>query len=143
MSNGVYWYVEPEVAGGLGPATIMDRSVHPPSVSLLNYEFEDWSGDVLLETFPCFVATEVVARKMEDSGFTGFGVADVLVTTSEMFVDLNPKLALPRFCWLKISGTPGVTDFGVAHDFRLVVSDRALKFLKGYRLENATTEAFR
>ena len=34
-----YFYIQPEVAGGLGKNTVMDRSVHPPIVSRLHYEF--------------------------------------------------------------------------------------------------------
>jgi hypothetical protein len=35
-----YFYIQPEVAGGLGKNTVMDRSVHPPIVSRLHHEFK-------------------------------------------------------------------------------------------------------
>ena len=50
-----YVYIEPEVAGGLGDHTVMDRSVHPPIVSKLHYQMEGWLGDALLESFPVFI----------------------------------------------------------------------------------------
>lgn len=40
-----FFALEPEVAGGLGPNTVMDRSVHPPRVSHLHYVFDGWMGD--------------------------------------------------------------------------------------------------
>lgn len=43
-----YFYIEPEVAGGLGRNTVMNRAVHPPVVSKLHYHFDGWLGDVLL-----------------------------------------------------------------------------------------------
>ena len=39
-----FYYLEPEVSGGIGDSTILDTSVHPPIVSALEYEFEDWLG---------------------------------------------------------------------------------------------------
>ena len=44
-----YHIVEPEVAGGVGPHTVMDRRAHPPVVTKLHYEFEVWLGDELLK----------------------------------------------------------------------------------------------
>jgi hypothetical protein len=43
-----YFYVEPEVAGGLGERTVMDRSTHPPVVKRLHYQLEGWLGDAIL-----------------------------------------------------------------------------------------------
>lgn len=41
-----YFYLEPEVSGGLGDDAIMDTGVHPPVVTRLHYEFDGWLGDV-------------------------------------------------------------------------------------------------
>ena len=35
-----YYYLEPEIAGGLGECTVMDRSVRPPVVKRLHYELD-------------------------------------------------------------------------------------------------------
>lgn len=51
------YYVEPEVAGELGPGSVVDSSVHPPVVSRLEYVFTDWLGDCIVETFPCYIVT--------------------------------------------------------------------------------------
>lgn len=50
-----YFYIKPDVAGGIGPGTIMDTSVHPPLVSKLVYQMEGWFGHVIITTFPCFL----------------------------------------------------------------------------------------
>jgi len=68
----MFYYVEPETAGGLGDGTVMDTAVTPPYVSVLEYEFSGWMGDELLESFPCFVVTLNLARALKQNQFTGF-----------------------------------------------------------------------
>jgi putative Mn2+ efflux pump MntP len=58
------WYVvEPEVAGGFGPNSILDPSVRPPLVTRFNYEFDVWLGDPILEAIGCFIVTQSLRRK--------------------------------------------------------------------------------
>jgi len=152
-----YFYLEPEVAGSVGPNTTMDSRFFPPIVSRLHYEFDTWLGDVLLESFPCWIATSQAAQKIMTSGFTGVSLGEVEVTTSELFRDLYPSRKLPKFTWLKIEGTPGRDDFGVAKGskitdsaksfdrltFSLVVSERALFLLRGLGIAHALIYKFR
>ena len=132
-----YFYIEPEVAGGLGDNIVMDRRVHTPIVSRLHYEFDGWLGDVLLEGFPCFIVTEDAKGKPQSVGATGIKFDKVEVTTSGFFQDVHPNRQLPKFVWLQIDGKPGQDDFGIARDLRLVISERALKVLKGLGISNA------
>jgi hypothetical protein len=127
-----YYYIEPEVAGGLGPNTVMDRSVHPPHVSRLHYLFDGWLGDVLLESFPCFIITEAAMRKLEAEGLTGIQSDKVEISLSEQFKELHPNQQLPPFVWLRVNGRVGQDDFGSAPDGRLVVSGpgKALEVLQ-------------
>ncbi len=127
----------PEVAGGLGTKTRMAGGVHPPIVSRLHYEFDGWLGDVLLETFPCFIVTKDAKRKLQSIGATGIRFDEVEVTTSEMFRGLYPNRQLPEFFWLQIQGKPGQDDFGIADDLRLVISERALEALRELGISNA------
>jgi hypothetical protein len=69
--------LRPEVAGGWGPNIQAHRQTHPPVVTHLHYEFEGWLGDDLLTTFPEFIVTERLARALEQSGLTGFGLASM------------------------------------------------------------------
>ena len=133
--------LEPEVAGGWGDETVADTSVHPPIVTRLHYEFEDWLGDELLESFPCFIVSERVASALEASGLTGFALDEVKISTSPEFEDLHPDASIPRFRWLKVSGQPGVDDFGLAADFRLVVSAKGLGLLSRFALNHADRTA--
>ena len=77
-----YFYIQPEVAGGFGENTVLDTSVHPPIVSRLHYELDGWLGDVLLETFPCFIITKDAKTKLQSIGATGIRLDDVEITTS-------------------------------------------------------------
>jgi hypothetical protein len=124
-----YYFLEPEVAGGLGQNTVMDRTVHPPVVTRLHYELDGWLGDELLETFPSFIITDRLGKKIVDTMFTGIRLASVEVSTSEQFRELYPSRTIPDFVWLKVLGRAGIDDFGIADDHRLVVSERALEAL--------------
>lgn len=137
-----YFYVEPEVAGGPGDHTVMDVSVHPPAVTKLHYEFQGWLGDVLVESFPCFIVTEEAKRVLLEIGFSGATFADVEVTTSELFEEMQPELELPPFVWLKVDGQAGHDDFGLPPNHRLVVSERVLDALKPLGISNALIEPF-
>ena len=80
-----YYYLEPEVAGGFGPDTIMDHSVSPPRVKRLHYEFDGWSGDQLLESFPCFIVTERLVNEIKRLNASGARFGDAKITQSEEF----------------------------------------------------------
>jgi hypothetical protein len=66
-----HFQLEPEVAGGWGANTEADTSKHPPVVSRLHYEFSGWLGDCLLESFPCFIATNAVIDSLSNVGISG------------------------------------------------------------------------
>jgi hypothetical protein len=138
----MYYYIEPEVAGGLGNDTVIDASVHPPIVTKLEYQFEGWLGDEVLETFPCFIVTDAVAREITGLKLTGFSLGSVKVSKSESFEEVAPSMLLPSFFWLKVEGEAGMSDFGIAKDYRLVVSDKAKVALGKYHIKNADFEEY-
>lgn len=137
-----YYYVEPEVAGGLGTNTVMNRDVHPPSVSLLHYHLDGWLGDAILESFPCFIATSTAKQELQAVGSTGARFDQVEVTTSDQFRELYPNRQLPEFVWLKVEGKPGRDDLGIAPDGRLVVSERTLDVLRACGISQALIGEF-
>jgi hypothetical protein len=63
----------------------MDRSVWPPAVKRLHFEFDGSLGDAILEIFPCFVVTEEVKESLLGMGATGAAFDDVEVTVSDQF----------------------------------------------------------
>lgn len=137
-----YFYIEPEVAGGLGSETVLDRSTHPPVVARLHYHLDGWLGDVLLESFPAFVVTEAARQALVAAGIHGAAYDEVKMTVSDQFAELYPDEELPRFVWLKPVGEAGRDDIGAAADGRLVASQRALEVLQGLGLANALVEPF-
>ena len=135
-----FFYVEPEVSGGLGSETIMNTNVHPPIIDKLNYEFDSWLGDDLIESFPCYLVTEKLAHQLLANKFSGFSLDNVLVSMSEGFLDLNKNETLPKFFWLKIHGIELDDDFGLSENFNLVVSENVLNVLNMNNINNADIE---
>jgi hypothetical protein len=135
-----YFYVEPEVAGGLGEHTVMDRSVHPPIVKRLHYQLEGWLGDAVLESFPVFIVTEEAKEALLGMGATGAAFDEVEVTVTDQFEELYPARELPSFARLKPEGQAGRDDIGAAADGRLVVSQRVLDVLSGLGISHALVE---
>ncbi len=137
-----YYVVEPAVAGGLGPETEMDTSFHPPIVSRLNYEFEGWVGDSILESFPCYIVTDRCKRAFESGRFSGCAYAVVNVTTSDVFEELHPGRSLPLFHWLKVDGVAGDDHFGISSNYSLVISETVLAVLRMFNLRECDVEPF-
>lgn len=137
-----YFYVEPEVAGGLGENSVMDRSVHPPIVSDLHYRFDGWPEDALLESFPVFIVSDVAQENLVEMCASGIRFDEVEITTSDQFNELYSDRQLPKFVWLKVEGQAGRDDFGTVSDGRLVVSERALEALKNLGISNASVSPF-
>lgn len=134
--------LEPEVAGGWGPQTRADTSVHPPIVHVLHHEFEGWLGDDLLETFPCYLVTERLGESLHSAQLTGFNLGPVQVTASEAFSQLHPHTALPSLKWLQISGSVGRTDFAISPEHQLIVSARALGILRSHQLKHCEVSSW-
>ena len=99
-------------------------------VHKLHYEFHGWLGDELLESTPCFIVSERMAREIENARLIGASFDQVEVTTSAQFQELYPNRPLPEFVWLRVNGKAGQDDFGIAPDARLVVSEKALGVLQ-------------
>lgn len=137
-----FYFLEPEVAGGLGRHCLIDRTSGKTVVLKLHYEFHGWLGDEILESTPCFIASERLAHAVQRAQLTGIELDDVEITTSEQFMEIYPDRQLPGFVWLKIEGRVAESDFALAPDLRLVVSDSAMKVLKEFEISHAIVEPF-
>ncbi|HEY0199049.1 MAG TPA: hypothetical protein VGC19_11005 [Rhodanobacter sp.] len=137
-----YFYLEPEVAGEFGIGTVLDATVHPPLVSKLDYRFSGWLGDVLLESFPCFIISADTAIALEKDSFTGLNLSEVETSKTPEFNTMYPDRVLPKFRWLQVEGLAGSDDFGLAPDGRLVVSERVLEKLRQFGISHALVEDF-
>ncbi|GEN73833.1 hypothetical protein [Chryseobacterium lathyri] len=136
----MYKLIEPEVAGGLGDKTEMDNSFFPPLIKTLNYEFDGWLGDDILESFPCYIMTEVLRKGVEAEGLTGIYFSEVLISKSETFLELYSNRDLPNFFWAKISGEPYKDDFFITEQNTLAISEKAYFLLKKYSINHADIE---
>lgn len=146
--------LKPEVAGGLGDKTVITNydemrsgTVKIPHVSELEYVFDDWLGDDLLESTPCFIVTDSIANHLKTSILTGYSMGEVAISTSGLFSQLHDTdFRLPKFFWLIVHGSVKIEDSTVtnwsAHDFcsteraQLVVTERCLNLLKQGQLKN-------
>lgn len=137
-----YYHIEPEVAGGFGAHTVIDRSSGKMVVRKLHYQFDGWLGDEILESTPCFIVSERLAREIDGAKLTGIKFDEVEVTTSDQFKELYPNRQIPKFVWLKIEGQAERDDFGMAPGLRLVVSERANEVLKRCGASNALVVPF-
>jgi hypothetical protein len=129
-----YYILEPQVSTSLGAETKLDASKHPPIVNKLHLEIEDCNADDLQENFPCFIVTEHLAAALADAGFSGYSFDTVKITRSSNFKAMFPDKLPQSFVWLKVHGIANRDDFGIGGDYRLVVSSRALEFLKKYSI---------
>lgn len=138
-----FWLVDPEVAGQIGAGSQLDTSVHPPKVDYLVYAVENWSGDDIVQTFPCTLVTPRLAKALESAGLSG---ARAINTGVRVVCDSDSKIPRgekPDFWRLNVTGSLGQDDFALTSDARLVVSGRALEFLRGFSCAGSVIEPFK
>lgn len=131
------WYVEPEVSGELGPRTLMSGDTDPPVVHDLHFILRGWSGDPIMETFPCFIATGAAVDALTALGATGWGAAPLELELDEHQLSSDVREDPPSLLWMKVTGDPTRDDFGISSDLRLVVSERALGALRQLGMRHA------
>jgi hypothetical protein len=124
--------LEPHVAGVLGPGTRLDPSTHPPIVTKLEYVLDLPDVDDLIESFPVFLVSAVLAARLADGDFTGFALHPAAVTAGADYGDA----AVPTY--RRLVPEPGAADpdAWVSDDDHLCVSDRLMAILRGFELRN-------
>ncbi len=137
-----FFILEPEVAGGFGPNTILDRGVHPPRPVEFDYQFDGWLGDPLVETVANFIVTLPLKEKFEQYHASGIKFNDVKISKSGEFNDLHPDKILPDFAWMQVYGKPARDDFGLSSGHRLVASERMLSILLDEGMANCEVEPY-
>lgn len=130
-----YYELSPEVAGELGPQSVIHTDKYPPLVEKLEYIFQGWLGDELLESFPCFIVSKRLGELLKDANLTGFHLEDMDIKTSDEFKDLYPNRELPDFVRIVIDGRRYVDDFGLSVDYKLIVSETAMKVIRRIPIE--------
>jgi hypothetical protein len=132
----VFRILQPEVAGSLGEQSVLDYSSRPPAVVKLDYEFQAWLGDDLVEEAGNFIVTARLKAALEEFGATGCSFDNVVISKAEGFDELHPNVELPQWFWMKVHGTAGVDDAGLTEDRSLVVNERFLDFLKRFKISH-------
>jgi hypothetical protein len=139
MNDG-FMRLDPLVAGEKGSGTIMDTSCSPWNVKKLEYIFDGWLGDHLVQSFPSFIITADAVNDLRHHHCTGYFIDEVTTLKSAQFEEFRPDVVLPEFKWLKIVGRARVDDFGLDPDGMLVISRRAYDLIKAHGLQYATIE---
>ncbi len=128
-----FFALAPEVPGGFGDRTVLERDVHPPRIRYLHYVFEGWLGDQIVESFPAILVTAHLGEQLLGAGLTGIALSVIdEVETSPEFEELHGGRELPEFRRLIVSGRPFVDDFfmfDAGQGVQLTVSSRALSLL--------------
>jgi hypothetical protein len=137
-----YFFLEPEAAGW-DYKSVADWQTKPPVIHELNYEFDFWLGDALLESVHALIVTDHLRTSIEAAALSGASFDRVKVCKSEQFEEHSPDLKLPNFAWMKVAGKAGQDDFGTASDWRLVVSERALKLIQRFGISHAKVADYR
>lgn len=137
-----YFLLDPEVPGEMGPGTLLDNGSHPPKVLHLHFILTNWLGDDLVQTYPCYMVTEDLGKRLLGAGFTGMRLTPLQNEISEDFGLFCPGIPAPVFLWLHIEGSPGENDLGLTDDARLVISERALKIMQAGQLAHCEIQPF-
>jgi hypothetical protein len=127
-----YLRLTPDVPGELGDETRLDASTHPPRVDLFHLDFTNWSGDDLIECFPCFAVTPKLAVALRASGLSGFSLAPMVTTVNPMQAEVSPGRVVPPFERLLVTGVAGRDDAGTDARHVLVVSARLWSVLSAF-----------
>lgn len=132
-----FHFIEPEVIVGIGENTILDNNYNPPKVDQLNLEIEDWLGNDLMESYPCFIITESLKEGLEKSKFTGYDSIEEIEVKKAEYFENNYQLdkEVPKFYWLKVNGISSKDDFSISNDnalklHKILISDAVLEFLR-------------
>lgn len=131
---------EAEVAGGLGEGVDYDPRREPRLVGPLHYEFAGWLGDDIVTTSGYWLVSGQLADALRASELTGFELEEAVVTTEQQFDALPLPRPFPeRWERLVPTGARPADDFVLEDRVDLLLSDRALSLLQGFRIGEAFT----
>ncbi len=138
-----FYFYEPEVAGDYGEHTVY---APPDSIDVvkMHYEFAYWPQDDMLWCGYNFIGTERLRNAIEavTPAMTGIEFGPVEISGDDQEFERvwrqgRPDSALGSWYWFKITGKPGVHDFGQNYrSVDLVVSERVIQVLKNFTVVN-------
>jgi hypothetical protein len=137
-----YYRLFPEVAGGLGKRTLIDRIGPQMVVQKLHYEFSGWDGDFLLKTSPCFIVARQLADALRERRVSGVEFDFVEISENSQFRIFCKDRDLPQFEWMKVIGKLDVDDVVSSGFGQLTVSEKALEVIRSFPLNNCEVYEF-
>lgn len=102
-----FFQLRPEVAGFQGEGTVVANMPQLqsgidfiPEIAHLDYEFDGWLGDDIIEGSSCYLVSDVLAAAMEQSNLSGYRLEAITISTTEVFDRWQSKMVerpLPPF----------------------------------------------
>ena len=142
------YMLEPEVAGEIGENTVYDNRYlsSDKQISKLHFEFFGWLGDDIIESTPCFLVSEKLKQKIEESDLTGYKFQNAEISFSDEFNEIYPNRKIPVFYRLIPEGKVAIKenhftewtgeDFLVSEKSYLVVTEKAYDVIKKFNINN-------
>ncbi len=143
------YLLKPEVAGGWGNATTVERDNLGVTkrITHLDYEFSGWLGDDLLTTSPCFIVSEPLHKAIASSNLSGVSFEPITISKSQEFIDLYGDRQLPLFTRLiphgqvTLQNSTRITewsnlDFSIGGKTKLIVTQEALNLIQKFQLNH-------
>lgn len=134
-----FYFYEPQVTGDYGEHTVYA----PPDfidVLTMHYEFARWPQDDMQWCGFDFIGTERLREALQavNPPLTGIEFHPVKISGDDqeferVWREGRPLSALGKWYWFKITGKPGLNDFGQNYrSVDLVVSERVLEVLNSF-----------
>jgi hypothetical protein len=133
------YVIEPLVAGELGDGTDLDPSTHPPRVSSVEYVLDAPVEEDLIESFPVFLVSEELERRIQEAGLRGISLEDARVVPSPEYIEIYGDAPHKQYRWMKLDQAED-PDAWLGEDLRLNVTDRMMEMLQSLNISNADVE---
>ena len=135
-----FYLLSAEVPGY--PGNNCKPAPHADVFTHLDYELDDFPHDCIFVTVFEHVIEERLADRLNKVDFTGAEIKEVEISFTEEYerhTSQNRNKKLPKYRWLKVTGKPGVDDFGIEKNGNpvsgLVVSKRVYDLIESFKLE--------
>lgn len=125
-----YYVIHPQVAGELGPNTKY-ASREPLRVSHVEFLFNIWPCDALIESYPCFIVRSDLLAAIKANNLTGC-LFEECNTGFTDYVESSSSIFIPKFYRLNPIGIPGKDDFALGATQKLIVSHIARGLLENW-----------
>ena len=111
------------------------------SVINVGLELYDWPDDDLFQSWSEFFVTNRLASKLSCSGLTGFNLSPVArISKNFGFENMYPDFDTDKYYYLKLNRNTGQTDLSLWNNSDLVVSSKALSFLRKNNVSHAESD---